>query len=70
MNAKVITAKPLSKEEQDKLQAILEKKFSDIFVEYHTEPEILGGIRIEVGDWVFDGTIAKKIQHLVHALKQ
>jgi F-type H+-transporting ATPase subunit delta len=69
MNASVITATALSKEERQAIETALSQKFGEISVEYHTEPELLGGMRIEAGDWVFDGTIARELNQLVHTLK-
>lgn len=69
MNASVITSATLSKEEKQTIEKLLTGKFGELAITYHTEPELLGGVRIEVGDWVFDGSVSKELGQLVNVLK-
>ena len=43
------------------IQAALEKMLGkEVITRYHTEPAILGGTMVRVGDRVFDGSIRRR----------
>lgn len=61
----VTVASPLSREQEERLTRILEKKY-DRPVELHVgvDPAVIGGMRIRVGSEVIDSTLASRINHL------
>jgi F-type H+-transporting ATPase subunit delta len=66
-HARVITAVPLDKEEQDKLsQQLATITGKRILLTTQVDPAIIGGIIARVGDKLIDGSIRAKLQ----ALKQ
>ncbi len=69
MNATVTSQESLSKDEKQSIEKLLNQKFGDLEIAYHTDPNVYGGLRIEVGDWVFDGTVARELDQLVNILK-
>ena len=69
MNAIVTSSETLSKDQKTTVENLIQDKFGKIEVNYTIDPEVFGGIRIEVGDCIFDGTDAKELTQLVNALK-
>jgi F-type H+-transporting ATPase subunit delta len=62
---RIISAMPLVKEQQEKLQQCLQKRIgAKIIPEYEQDQSILGGIIIRIGDQVIDGSIRGKLQGL------
>jgi F-type H+-transporting ATPase subunit delta len=63
------SAKPLSKDELDKtvarLQALFSKKFE---VRQVVDPNVIGGVRILMGDRRIDGTVAGRLDTLARTL--
>lgn len=63
--AKVRVVKPLSSAEEEKLitglKALTGKK---IEVLYYTDPSIIGGIVVQIGDRLIDGSIKRQLQDL------
>lgn len=66
VRAKITTAKKLNHEEQRKLENEIKEKYkaSSIVSEFFEKEEVLGGIRVEVGDEVLDTTYRNKLQQL------
>jgi F-type H+-transporting ATPase subunit delta len=58
----VHTARELSESDQQRLADALSKQY-DTTVQLHVvlEPELIGGLRVEVGDDVIDGTVASRL---------
>ena len=55
----------LSGEMRDQLRADLQKKFgSDIACDFVINPELIGGLRVKVGNHVWDGSVRAKLQAL------
>lgn len=69
MKAHVYSSVSLSEKEKELIEEILSRRFGKVSVEYHVQSHILGGIRIEVDDWVFDGSIQERLGQLVKTLK-
>lgn len=69
--AKIRVIKPLTAEEETalvkKLETITGKKIEPM---YYTDPSILGGVVIQIGDQVIDGSLKRQIRNMEHALLQ
>ena len=59
------TAVALSPEQAAGLKAALGQKFGgEAVVESQVKPELIGGLRLQVGDWVADGTLRRRLRDL------
>lgn len=64
----VESATALTEAERQKVVAGLAKDYgSQLTIEYKTNPELLGGLRIKVGDDVLDGSVQGRIDRLSKA---
>jgi len=65
VHARVTTARPLAEAERERLAAAIAKRTGKI-VEIHEEidPAVIGGIRVNLGDQVLDGTIRRRLEDL------
>ncbi|HEX3931773.1 MAG TPA: F0F1 ATP synthase subunit delta [Nocardioides sp.] len=60
--ATVRVARPLSRADQDRLARILGTQYATtVHLNVVVDPDVLGGIRVEIGDEVIDGTIASRL---------
>lgn len=60
--ATVTSATPLAAVAQQSLAKSLAKNFGrELTIDYHVDPSIIGGLRVQVGDQVIDGTIASRL---------
>lgn len=68
-DAHVITSKPLSEEEVQKIAsqfgALLGKT---VRVTAEVDPELLGGIKVKIGDTLYDGSLKSKLERLEKTL--
>ena len=63
--ATVVTAAPLSAAQLDRLRAGLAKTYGrDLKLNLAIDPSILGGIRVQIGDDVIDGSVSTRINDL------
>lgn len=61
--ATVRTAQPLSSEQRDRLRAALSRQVGrEVAVQEVLEPDVLGGLRVELGDEVIEGTVADRLE--------
>jgi len=61
----VKTARPLTDEQVGRLRASLARIYGrDVTTHVEIEPSVLGGIRVQIGDEVIDGTVAGRIDDL------
>ena len=60
--AQVRSAKELSAAELDRLQAALTRQYGrPVHLNLVVDPDVIGGIRVEVGDDVIDGTVVSRL---------
>lgn len=61
--ATVRVAKPLDLQQRERLQAVLARQLGrDVALQEIVEPELIGGIRVEIGDEVIEGTVAGRLE--------
>ena len=61
--ATVRIAKPLSSDQRGRLQTALGRQIGrDVTIQEVIDPGILGGVRIELGDEVFEGTVVGRLE--------
>ena len=60
--ATVRSARPLDDGDQERLRAALGRQYGrDIHLNLIVEPELIGGMRVEIGDDVIDGSVASRL---------
>lgn len=60
--ALVTTAVPLSEAQRERLGASLARLYGrKVHLNADVDPEVLGGVRVEIGDEIIDGTIASRL---------
>lgn len=63
--AEIVTAKPLTANQKNKIEKYIANTLgTKICFLYEVEPKILGGLKVRVGDDVFDESILSKIRDL------
>ncbi len=63
--ARVMSAVPLTAEEQEALREKLEKRFGRrMILECQVDPALLGGVRVETEGRVMDGTLRARLQEI------
>jgi F-type H+-transporting ATPase subunit delta len=69
IRAEATSAAPLSDAYYTKLQAKLEKMTGQrVVIDPKTDPEIIGGVIVRIGDRIFDGSLRTRLQTLRSAL--
>ncbi len=64
----VTSALPLTEEEKATYVEALRKRLGDVQVVFETEPSILGGVVLKIGDFIVDDSIAGKFQKMRKAV--
>lgn len=64
----IITATKLSSSQQKEVESVVKKKVGPAVYEYITDPSVIGGLKIEVGDQSLDATIASELGQLTSQL--
>jgi F-type H+-transporting ATPase subunit delta len=60
--ATVRVAQPLAERDRDRLRKALSRQYGrEVHVNEVVDPDVIGGIRVEVGDDVIDGTVAGRL---------
>jgi F-type H+-transporting ATPase subunit b len=68
--AEVTSALPLSSEEQESVKNnLLAKMGPKTKIDFHVDPQILGGLVIRVGDKVLDGSVSGQLEGMRKSLK-
>ncbi len=66
---KVESATPLDPETAGKVQSSLREKYGqDLVFEFFVNPELLGGMKVRVGNDVFDGSVKSRLERLENSL--
>lgn len=61
--AQVVVARPLSPEQHDRLTAALARQLGrDVSLRVVVDPDVLGGVRVTVGDEIIEGTVAGRLE--------
>jgi F-type H+-transporting ATPase subunit delta len=61
--ATVRVTKPLSSDQRERLRAVLRTKIGrEVAIQEVIDPDILGGVRVELGDEVFEGTVSDRLE--------
>ena len=69
LEAKIISALPMSDEQVKQLVAQLETKYQrKVIAQVETDTSLIGGVKIVVGDKVIDGTVRGKLDAMAAAL--
>lgn len=66
ITAKVVSAFPISTTLNNEISAKIKKTFklSNIIIEETIDKEVIGGVKIIIGDSVIDGTVKKRLNNL------
>jgi F-type H+-transporting ATPase subunit delta len=65
VQARVVTARKLDTELLAALQAALEQRTrKEVILTETVDPEVIGGLRVNIGDRVLDGTVRRSLQDL------
>lgn len=71
MTAQVQSAHPLSEEQMSKLKQIMRDTFGkDVALETIEKPALLGGLVLQVGSRMIDGSLATRLNNLEQAMKE
>lgn len=66
----VTTAVSLSQAERDQFEAKLKAKYGDnLDIQFRVDPKIVGGVVVQIGDKILDGSLAAKIDAVEASLK-
>jgi F-type H+-transporting ATPase subunit delta len=61
--ATVRVAKPLSADQRNRLRAALSNQIGrDVAIQEVIDPDVLGGVRVEIGEEVFEGTVSDRME--------
>jgi len=68
--AKVYSTKPLSTEQEEQLSKSFAKKVSKskLYIENIVDPSLIGGIKIRIGDRIYDGSVKGQLDKLSRQL--
>ena len=63
--ARITSAVPLASEEQQALRQRIHSRFgSDVDLDFRVDPSVLGGVVVQVGDKIIDGSLAARLSAL------
>lgn len=61
--AKVTVARPLTAEQSERLRAALSRQVGrEVSLQVTVDPSVVGGVRVQLGDEVIDGTVAGRLE--------
>jgi F-type H+-transporting ATPase subunit delta len=59
--AHVVAATPLTTEERNRLEAALQRRYGRVRLNVDVDPGVLGGLRVQVGSELVDGTVTARL---------
>jgi F-type H+-transporting ATPase subunit delta len=60
--ARVTAALPLTEQQRERLTAALRRIYDhDVWLNVDVDPEVIGGLRVQVGDEVIDATVLSRL---------
>jgi len=69
IRVRVRAAAPLTPEQENQLKAELKAKYNmEPILNVKIDPELLGGMIVQVGDWLFDGSVKARLDRMRHQL--
>ncbi len=69
MRVQVRTAVPLDHDHQERLRGELQQAFGrEPILEQRVEPDLLGGLVVQVGDWLYDASVRTRIESIRNQL--
>jgi F-type H+-transporting ATPase subunit delta len=69
MHVRLASAVPLADDEQELLRSELRAAFGrEPIFEVHTDPDLLGGLVVQVDDWVYDASVRTRLENLSQQL--
>lgn len=67
--ARVTVARPLDVDQAERMRAALSRIHGrDVELQVSVDPQVIGGVRVELGDEVFEGTISERLDQVHRAL--
>jgi F-type H+-transporting ATPase subunit delta len=57
----VVAAAPLTTEQRSRLEAALQRRYGRVRLNVDVDPEVLGGLRVQVGSELVDGTLSARL---------
>ena len=71
MEADIVSAYPLSAEQEKEMVGLLEKRFArKVTTRVSVDPELIGGVKINAGDVVIDASVRGQLDNMAFALKR
>jgi F-type H+-transporting ATPase subunit delta len=68
-HATIETASEVDPAIRSEIETNLKSKYgNDLSTEFHVDPQLLGGMRVRVGNDVWDGSVRNRLQRLQHEL--
>ncbi|MFC4077363.1 F0F1 ATP synthase subunit delta [Salinithrix halophila] len=69
-DAEVVTARPLTDKEEKELIAVFQKRIGKtLVVKNRVDSDLLGGVIVKIGDRLYDGSLAGKLERFQKQLK-
>jgi F-type H+-transporting ATPase subunit delta len=60
--AHVVAATPLTTQERDRLEAALRRRYGRVRLNVDVDPAVIGGLRVQIGSELVDGTVAARLE--------
>jgi F-type H+-transporting ATPase subunit delta len=59
--AHVVAASPLTTEQRNRLEAALQRRYGRVRLNVDVDPDVIGGLRVQVGSELVDGTVSERL---------
>jgi F-type H+-transporting ATPase subunit delta len=57
----VVAAAPLTAEQRSRLEASLQRRYGRVRLNVDVDPSVIGGLRVQVGSELVDGTVSARL---------